>query len=47
VVEDALRMDPAVTSQAFMTIWDAGLAMVIDATAMVTGRLRLKISLKA
>jgi amidase len=38
VAEDAPSVDDAAASQAFMIIFCAGLAMVIDATALVTGQ---------
>jgi amidase len=38
VAEDAPSIDAAATSQAFLTVFCAGLAMVIDATALVTGQ---------
>jgi amidase len=38
VAEDAPGIDAAAVYQAFRTIWFAGVAMAIDATAMVTGQ---------
>jgi amidase len=38
VAEDAPSIDDAAASQAFLTIFCAGLAMVIDATALLTGQ---------
>ena len=38
VVEAAPAIDAAALFQAFMTIWSAGVAMVIDAIAMLTGQ---------
>jgi amidase len=38
VAEDAPPVDAAATSQAFLAIWAAGVAMVIDAVALLTGQ---------